>query len=81
MADSKIKYFKKFSDKIIAVSYRDGAALHYFLRKKRLDKSIFDSYEILDFQRYRIIHKRAKVADFIHAELNEQIFKFLVNKN
>lgn len=81
MSYPRIRYWRRFSDKIISVSNKDGAVLQRFLQMSRLNDSIFDSYEILDYQRYRIVRKRGKIADFFQLPSNEQRFQFLVSKN
>lgn len=81
MSDSRIRYWRRFSDRIISVSARDGAILRDFIRHSRSNKSIFKNYEILDFQRYKVIKKTSRIADFILTGQEEQRFRFLVGKN
>lgn len=81
MSDSRIRYWRRFSDRIISVSVRDGVVLRDFILQGRRNKSIFKNYEILDFQRYKIIKKPGKIADFILTGQEEQRFRFLVGRN
>lgn len=82
MSYSQTRYWRRFSDKIVAISNTDGLILHDFIQQSRINKTIFNNYEILDFQRYRIIRKPSKIADFIFATTPaKQRFRFLINKN
>lgn len=81
MSDSRIRYWRRFSSRIISVSSQDGVILRDFILRIRSDKSIFQNYEILDFQRYKVIKKTSKIVDFILSGKEEQRFRFLVGKN
>lgn len=81
MAAQNIKYWYNFAQNIICINYLDAVILEDFLSQGKTSGDIFDSFEILDFQRYRKIRKRRIIASFHQLTPSEGRFLFLVNKN
>lgn len=81
MAYQGIENFRPFSDKILSSSYEDGRLLSRFLNQERITREIYRNYEILDFQRYRVIKRPGKIASYWQMSKDERVFLFLINKN
>lgn len=81
MSYPRIRYWRRFSDKIISISNKDGAVLQRFLQISRLNNTLFNNYEILDFQHYRKYRSKGKILTFLQMSPEEQRFKFLVGRN
>ena len=81
MADSKTKQWVHYSNDILALTEQNGVQLELFIYRSRLDNSIFKSFQLLDYNRYRIISKASKIAAFMRSHSEDMRFKFLYCNN
>jgi hypothetical protein len=75
------KIWKYFPLNILAIDHREALYLNQFLMHVRYTKRYLSLMEVLDFQRYRIIKKRALIDRILSLPLNKSDFLFPFNKN
>ncbi|HET8572609.1 MAG TPA: hypothetical protein VFL76_01950 [Edaphocola sp.] len=81
MSVKNIRVWRRYSDRILALSEPDGVYLDEYIRKIRISGAIYEHYELLDFQHYRKYRRKGKIIAFLQMSPEEQRFKFLVGKN
>ena len=77
----KEKYWLCYPHDILAINYQEAAYIAKFLRIVQMNRTYYDSFEIIDIRKYRLVKKRKQVAAMLKLAPFEQYFLFPVNKN
>lgn len=81
MYSKKVKYWLYYPHNIIALNYKEEAFLLQYLSVIKKNSRYYESFEVIDIRKYRLIKKREQVVTIIQLPSFEQYFLFPVNKN